>query len=140
MTEQCSQLKHDGVRCQARAMHNSVYCFHHNQDPDVAEQRLAARRKGGKIRSKMAAVLDASAPDFVIKGASDVLVLLSSVINHVLKGRLDPRIGNCAAYVAATFNRVLETSEVQQQIEELTRRVEEVAPRNGRSAWARKRN
>ena len=57
-------------------------------------EREAARKKGGKERSRKAAVLPADTPDRPLKTAEDITELVADTINRVRRGELDPRIAN----------------------------------------------
>src|ERR1041385_3672445 len=70
---QCSHVKGDQSRCRANARHNSPLCFFH--DPESAVEREAARTKGGRERSRKAAVLPDDTPNKPLTSAADVTEL-----------------------------------------------------------------
>jgi len=58
---QCHYIKDDRSRCQANTINGSEYCFFH--DPASATSRDAARKNGGRERSRKTAVLPVDTPD-----------------------------------------------------------------------------
>jgi hypothetical protein len=104
------------------------FCFAH--DPALEAKRDAARRKGGLIRIKPAAVLPPQTPDLPLATPGDLLRWLAETGNAVRRGELDPRAGNTLTYICATGLRVLEVaatlpqpgvSEIQKATEVLRR-------------------
>ena len=114
---QCRHIKSNRSRCRANARHGSIYCFFH--DPESAIEREAARRNGGKERSRRAAVLPADTPDRRLDSASDVTVLLAETINQVLRGEVDPRISNAVGYLAGILLKAKEKDEIEQRLARL---------------------
>ena len=47
MAEKCKFIKNDGKHCKAYKMAGADFCFFH--DPEFAEDRAAARSRGGKL-------------------------------------------------------------------------------------------
>ena len=114
---QCRHIKPDRRRCRANARHGSNYCFFH--DPNSAVDREAARRNGGKERSRRAAVLPANTPDRPLASAADVTGLLTETINQVRRGEVDPRISNAVGYLAGILLKAKERDEMEQRIARL---------------------
>jgi hypothetical protein len=83
----------------------------------------AGRRKGGRERSKKAAVLGADAPDVPLTSVADVLVLLAQTINQVRRGELDTKVGSCLGYLASVAMKALEETELRAQLEVLKRQL-----------------
>jgi hypothetical protein len=113
---QCAYTKPDG-RCKANAQLGSTFCFFH--DPEVAEERQAARVNGGKERSRRVTVLSADTPDMPVDTAANVIRLLTETINHTLRGELDPRIGNSVGYLAAIVLKAQQRDELDQRVAHL---------------------
>ena len=88
-SRRCERVKADGLRCEANAVAGSGFCFFH--DPTKAEERAAARQKGGTERTRQAAVLALDTPDRSLATGGDVVALLATTVNQVLRGQLDPR-------------------------------------------------
>ena len=115
--DQCHYIKSNRSRCRAHARHGSIYCFFH--DPDSTIERNAARKNGGRERSRRAAVLPASTPDRPLATASDVNVLLAETINQVRRGEVDPRISNAIGYLAGILLKAREQEEMEQRLARL---------------------
>jgi len=113
----CVCVKSDGTRCDANARRGSTYCFFH--DPESTSDREAARKKGGRERSRKAAVLPADTPDRALTTASDVTALLAETINKVRRGELDTRISNAVGYLASILLNAKERDELEQRLERL---------------------
>src|SRR5262245_13145882 len=79
----CQQVRQDGTPCRATAR-PSGFCFAH--DPALAAKRTDARRKGGRERSRRAAVLPADTPDLPLSTVGDVVALLGQTLNQVRRG------------------------------------------------------
>jgi hypothetical protein len=116
-TTYCRHIKADQSRCRANARHNSIYCFFH--DPDSVSEREAARRNGGRERSRRAAVLPGNTPDEHLDSAADVTRLLAQTINQVRRGELDPRISNAVGYLASILLQARERDELEQRVRRL---------------------
>jgi hypothetical protein len=110
----CRALNRNGDRCKATPLRGAHFCFFHA--PGSRQQRKAARRAGGVGRSKPAAVLGDEMADAPLKSIGDVVTLLGTTINHVLTGRLDPRIGNSVGYLAGVILRGLEQNDIEKRL------------------------
>jgi hypothetical protein len=95
---QCEFVKASGTRCRAAARTASSHCWFHA--PDLARERLRARKRGGIARSHRAVTLPADTPDQPLTSVSDVLHLLEQAANAVRRGELEPRLANCLAYIS----------------------------------------
>jgi len=91
----CSAIKTGGERCQARALTSSSWCYFH--DPESAEDRIAASRRGGEKNRPV--TLPPGTPDFPLASASDAGALIGRTINQLLRGEIDPRIANTVGYL-----------------------------------------
>ncbi len=111
--KQCLQKTDDGEICKAPVMHDSDFCFFHN--PEVTEERSAARRAGGIERSKVA-VLPLGISDLPLSTSQEVVRLLAETINQVRKGQIDPRISNAVGYLSGILLKGLEQSDVEKRI------------------------
>jgi hypothetical protein len=88
-------------------------------DPARAADRQEARRRGGRERSRRAAVLAEDTPDARLENLADVAVLLAETINEVRRGQLDARVGNCVAVLAGQFMRAVQGGELEERIRAL---------------------
>jgi hypothetical protein len=111
----CRHVRPDGRPCQANAINGSSFCFFH--DPAKAEARQGARSAGG--RKHRAATLAATVPDLPLKTVGDVSELLALTINHVRRGELDPRVGNCVGYLAGVLLKALEQGDIETRLSAL---------------------
>jgi len=124
--DRCSFIKSDGTRCQAHPRTGRPYCFAH--DPNSRIERDAARRAGGRQRSKRAAVL-ATAGDVTFGCVRDVTRLLGETVSQVRRGDLDPKIANAVFYGTSIALRALMPDETDQQIAELRDQLAELKRR-----------
>ena len=111
----CKARTKDGTECQTPALAGSDFCFFH--DPDKADERFEARAAGG--RQNRMKTLSADAPDIQVESCQDVARLISTTINQVRKGELDPRIANAVGYLANVFIKAVEQGDIERRIEEL---------------------
>jgi hypothetical protein len=116
-TGQCCYIKPDRSKCEANAVRESFYCFFH--DPDLKQEREAARKKGGKERSRKAAVLPSDTPDRPLATAADITALLTATINQVLRGQLDTRISNSVSVLVDSLVRAQRQEQVERRLERL---------------------
>jgi hypothetical protein len=119
---QCAFVKADGSRCRARALAGKDRCFFHSEA--TAGARTEARKRGGKTRSKPAAVLGPEAPDLELDSVPDVVKLLGDSINRVRKGTLDSKVANAVGYLGSVLLRALEGDRLAAELEALRRDVE----------------
>ena len=64
----CSKTTSDGIPCGAEAQSDSIYCFMHDDRPEIAERRAQARSAGGRAKPKGAPVqVDVSSPDAILE-------------------------------------------------------------------------
>jgi hypothetical protein len=110
----CQEVNRNGQGCEANAMTNSKFCFFH--DPSKAKERAAARRAGGVQRSRRVAVLPPDTPDRPLRSSSELLELLRDMMNKILRGELDPKIGYSVGYLATIQARVLAQSEMEERL------------------------
>jgi hypothetical protein len=113
----CEATRQNGTPCRGDARPGSRWCWAH--DPGLKEKRDAARRKGGRERSKAAAVLPQAAPDLPLMTIGDVTAALAATVNQVRKGALDVKAANCVGYLLSVLLRALEGSELQRQLDEV---------------------
>ena len=113
----CRSRKQDGTRCEAQALPGKASCVFH--DPSSAESRADGRRRGGKTRSRPAAVLPASTPDAPLGTEADVVTLLGATINQVRRGELDTKVGNCLALLCGQLIRAMQGSDLAARVEML---------------------
>lgn len=114
MRRQCGHVKGDGTRCGAAAPAGSAFCYFH--DPEKAAARRESNQRGGRARSRRAAVLPEGTADLPLASMADVAGLLAATINQTRRGELDCRVANAVGYLAATLAKVLEKSDLETRI------------------------
>ena len=102
--------------CEAWALEGSEWCFFH--DPAQAEQRALAQSKGGSHSHRQLAGLPDAQPPQTPQGIADTM---AQVVAGVLRGEVDPRIANSAAYVASTLIKAIEISDLARRVDALER-------------------
>ena len=115
----CFATKADGTPCHAPPRSGSQFCFFH--DPEVEEERTAARRAGGAERSQPRTVLPRDSADAALGNAIQVADLLGSTINQVRHGELDTRVGNAVGYLASVLLRALDQGQLEDRVAVLER-------------------
>lgn len=110
---QCNFIKEDGEKCNANTMKNSDFCFTHN--PDTAEQKMEAVRKGG-LSSKPRKDAEIIEP-LDVKNIQDVIRLLEDTINRIRTNPMTHQKANCIGYLANVMVRALETSDLEERME-----------------------
>lgn len=114
---QCRYIKPDNSRCEAYAVSASFYCYFH--DPNLAEEREAARIKGGNERSRKAAVLPVNTPDRPLETADHIVDLLADTINRVRRGELDHRVSNSIGCLASHLLKAQEHGQLERRLAKL---------------------
>jgi hypothetical protein len=110
----CRATRADGTPCQGPAR-PSGYCFAH--DPDLARRRAEGRRKGGRERSRKAAVLPPDAEDLPLRSLQDVAAMLAATVNQVRRGELDSKVGNTLAVLAGQLMKAIEGGDLEPRLE-----------------------
>jgi hypothetical protein len=110
----CVFIKSGGGRCRANSVHASRYCIFH--DPALAPVRDAARKAGGRARSRRAAVLPVDTPDRPLASATDICNFLARLVNEVCRGQIDPRRSNAAGYLLGIHLKATERSELEDRV------------------------
>ena len=117
MTVTCSAIAKSGSRCQRPALAGKQHCLMH--DPESAEVRREAGRKGGHARSNAARAAKVLQPALT---TDDLLVTLSDVIRKAEKREIEPGVVNCISGAARTMNEIRKTTEIERRLEELEQR------------------
>jgi hypothetical protein len=117
MAVTCSAIAKSGSRCRRPALAGKQHCLMH--DPESAELRLEASRKGGHARSNAARAAKAMPAALT---SDDLLVTLSRVIGQAEEGTIEPGIVNCISGAARTMNEIRKTTELERRLEELESR------------------
>jgi hypothetical protein len=111
-TNKCQETKPDGQQCRAIDMINSNFCFFH--DPDTAKEREAARRAGGVERSRRAVVLPPDTPDRLLRNKRELADFLRDMINKIVRGELDPKIGYIVGNLTTLYTKTLFEADLEE--------------------------
>jgi len=111
----CAAFKDDSSPCHAPPLNGASFCFFH--DPEKAAERAAASRRGGE--KGRPAVLPPDTPDFPSESPGDLGDLLGRMMNHVLRGELDPKIATTVGYLATIKARALNNAAIEARLETL---------------------
>ena len=114
----CAAIKPDGVRCKARAMKGSQWCFNHH--PDHSEERRQNAIKGGKCGGRGRPARSGTVELQSIKD------LLRSLTDEVLSGDIERATAIAANQLLNTSLRAIELERKWREIEELESRLEVV--------------
>jgi hypothetical protein len=109
---QCTAVKTDGERCQAKALTCSSRCFFH--DPESAGERIAASRRGGEKNRPV--TLPPDTPDFPLANAGDASALIGRTINLLLRGEIDPKIANAVGYLVAVKMKAMDAGLLERRV------------------------
>jgi hypothetical protein len=115
--KRCESLTKMGQQCRALATNGSNYCFTHN--PDLANKRNAAHKKGGTNSSK-AKRLEKLVPPRLLP----VLGLLQRSLLETYNGQLKPNQATAIAALARALVSVFESGEMEERLRTLENRIE----------------
>ncbi len=117
MTVTCSAITKGGSRCRVPALTGKQHCLMH--DPESAEARREAGRKGGRNRSAKAraALLIPEA-----MGSDELGGWLSLLFRSVIAGKVEPRVGTAAASIARVLHEVKTVTELEARLASLEQR------------------
>jgi len=124
----CAAIKPDGVRCKARAMNSSQWCFNHH--PDHSEERRRNASKGGKHGGRGRPARSGT------EGLQDIRDLLKSLTDDVLSGEVERATAIAVNQLLNTALRAIELERKWKELGEIEERLSalEVA-RQGVSRW-----
>jgi hypothetical protein len=114
----CSAIAKSGSRCRRPALAGKQHCLMH--DPESAELRREAGRKGGHARSNAARAAKAMPAALT---SDELLVTLSRAMDKVEKGELEPGPANAISSLARAMNSIRETTEIERRLSDLEQRV-----------------
>jgi hypothetical protein len=115
ISKTCSATKKDQSNCQVPVIPGSEFCYFH--DPSNAEKRREAQAQGG--RQNRMKTLESTAPDVKVEDCGDAIALISETINHVRKGKIDPRVANSVGFLANILLKAMERDKLETRIEQL---------------------
>ena len=112
----CAAIKPDGVRCKARAMQGSQWCFNHH--PDHSQERRRNASKGGKRGGRGRPARSGA------EGLKDIKDLRKNLTEDVLSGAVERSTAIAANQLLNTVLRAIELERKWKEIEELEGRLE----------------
>jgi len=112
----CKATTKDGKPCQAPCVNGSEFCFWH--DPGHAEERAAARRRGGHARHGRTLSLGERVDDGdrQFRTLDDMVALLEVAIRATLTLENSISRNRCLGYLARCWSDVYETGELEQRL------------------------
>ena len=116
MSNKCSFVKENGLRCNAFSLKDSEYCFSHS--PEHKEQKIAAVTRGGMAKKYSKVVL---AP-ISIKEPQDIIMLLDETVNLVRKSMIAPSVANSVGYLCGVMIKSFEVINFDKRLTELENR------------------
>ena len=119
----CQGERKDGQPCNAWACAGSEHCFMH--DPARAEERKAARAKGGRARHGRKVGVVGEPEPVTISGVADVVKLLERTVNDALKLENSIQRVRAIAYVLGVIVKALEVGELEERLAALERALQE---------------
>lgn len=110
--KQCAGTRKDGTRCTARVMGAGDFCFAHH--PDRADQRAAARRKGGQGRATRA-----RAAKLLPSHMRPVLGAVFAALREVRSGTITPAQAAAIASLAGAAVKVYQVGLLEERLADL---------------------
>ena len=117
MVSRCTAKNAAGSPCSATPVRADGYCWWHS--PALAEERDAARRRGGAARSNRARARKQLAGD--VRDMTDVKARLMVALVKVEAGELDPGPANAMANLARAIATVAGVADFELQLAQLRR-------------------
>jgi len=117
----CHGITRDGVRCRARPLAGSTYCFNHS--PDISDETRAAWRTAGgrnssnKARARKQLPGEAMEPD-------EIAAWLAVCFKRVIAGRMDPGVANAVSTMSRAMLAVREATDISTRLDALEKAAE----------------
>ncbi len=123
---QCESARRDGGRCKAPALPNRPYCFAH--DPELQEQRQAARKRGGRNRADVVRLRGLTPPRLL-----PIFDTLEAALREVHAGDITPQQATAMAALARALTTLLTAGELEARVRELEQAAQGSSTRWGAS-------
>ena len=120
--KRCKATTKAGNQCQAYALAESDYCFHH--DPTKAAERKAARAKGGRARHGRR-IDQGSTEPVRVESMADVIRLLERAVNDALALENSLQRARTLGYLAGAMIKALEVGDLEERVSALEARQHE---------------
>lgn len=108
----CIFEKTNGNNCEANAMTESQYCFHHNPAISTEVKKLA-QAKGGQANK---IIVKEPLPPLKITDTKDIVMLLEDTIAHVRSGEMDLKIATTIGYLSGHLIKAFEISYLEERV------------------------
>jgi len=115
----CSATAKSGARCQGKALPGLLFCWWH--EPSKAQERTAARAKGGHARHGRKIGSTGRRGGVRITCAADTLPVVADAINDLLGLEVSISRSRAIGYLAGVVCNVYETTDLTERIEGLER-------------------
>lgn len=113
---QCTFIKKNGERCQARKLRDSSYCYFHSTE--VVMARAEARRRGGLARHGD----KGETGSYVIKSPQDILIILTDAINDTMSLDNSTSRAKAIGYLCQIIIKGFEITEIENRLRALEER------------------
>jgi hypothetical protein len=114
----CTHIKLNGVRCQAKAIKGSDLCFTHN--PEYTEEKKIAVSRGGLNRRH----LETYGEPLKLNTPDDIKKLIGDTINLIWIGKMSAnQPANSIGFLARVFLDAHEQSELEERLTQLEERL-----------------
>lgn len=113
--KKCNHVLETGERCGSYAQAGKGLCFVH--DPQNKEAHLDACRRGGSVKQTTIKHDLKKVTD--IENPHDVIRLLSTTIEEVRAGKIDPKVANTIGYLSSHLLKAFEVANLEGKVEEL---------------------
>ena len=110
----CQATTRSGQPCKAAALADSPFCFTH--DPNTADDRRAARSKGGAARHGRVIGSAAPAEPVSVKTTADIVGLLERAINDALGLENSLNRARTVGYLALAACKALELDQLADRV------------------------
>lgn len=108
----CAAIRRDGAACQSAVLAGGGWCYTH--DPNRANERTEARRRGGQHRSNLARARVA-VPERLVP----IIAKLEVAFDAAVAGALDPRTALAVAALARALVIVVQAGDVEVRLRRL---------------------
>ncbi len=113
----CRGMRADGEECRSVVVARSGWCFTH--DPNKADERNEARRRGGAGSSNVARLRRHLGPSQL----GSIFTRLEEALEELHTGRLSPNRASAMASVARAMVTVLQAGELEERIQAIEERL-----------------
>ena len=110
--KRCESSRADGSPCRAPVLPGRPHCYSH--DPQVAEERLEARRRGGRHSAKVHRLRPLLPPRL-----APIFATIESALEETRDGAITPAQAQALASLARAAVSVLQAGELEERVRSL---------------------